>query len=1252
MNRDDAKPNSQRGEAVCFTAGPDGVPFGLGVIHAYLAADREAPSILAGISSGALTAAAMQRCFRELKKTDGKSCEERERARWRWFRKYLSALVESPLEVIWHSIPDVSDILAKRPPIRETALPKGEDAMEWEDREKRHRLEYFLFTKLLSWLFCTRVKVKDLAWLAIAHVRAHESYPSAMAPEWLGLRRMALGLRWAKIAASLLMSVALHPHFFYAGAFRTSEKGSTGPAVRPLFGWTLWLASVSAMALPVAAAALIYAGWFKALAVLLTWAAAAAACMGARFTGPKKDSFAGWVLCATQLHDALINEFYLKLRLFRLFEQDGKDPLVSDDPMPVLLVISPLGEIKKEKRRPGREPQAESRIQVWPSPNGEARLTDALATCLTVPGLFRPQEVAAEEIPGWLGEGFDAKETVEFVDGAVVRKNPLPALFDALKEARARDPHRFNELLSDDLGDYRVHLIYNSPISKKPLPEGYDLSQNGDLKPLPNCIDSAMRGMALAARRDSRLEVWQTNYTSEFQLALERAAPREEVEGCTTRRGALPVLVDEIAPEDELKLENSLIPKESDLLRHAASGCRQTLATLYRSELARLDNPVNCRELLKTVERASLWLKPPGMEKAVPGAPEICRHCTQMVGLSAEERAMAAGESHTSRVQKHILPQSYRENPRAVVCDLPSQGPRIVFLASGGVFRGAFHIGMLAAVRTLDIRPDMVVGASVGTLMGALLGKMNISKSKDAFEGQLNQLVDLFLKVDERVGLTKRLKSAARDLAVRGTTVDLSLYDVRRAVLKGSRADPGYAATGAPSHLIDSISRLLLIPYRDTANIAAQFVAEDVAGSVRQLLVKLRDETVPRLGVGDAVLGAELLELQVRELLYRGRDGASDAARFMRAQPFIEDSLKPMRMAFFGMAVNLNEEWMAMLGSDHEMQEGGYDFVEAALSSSAFPFAFAPRRESQIYPRRGRRDVFYGDGGMFDNLPFLPAVLALGALQQSDLEEQPAEERLRHLRERVACPDLFLVGALDVDPFSEQHIRKQKENKKPTRMIMDIVGRAEELAKNEKIRSFERMTERMDRTIRESVLDEPRTPADGHGEHWRLLDGYVHPAVLPVYPRSERHLNGTFAFCRSMNLDLERVRRSIADGCHETMLSLACAEQEGAPGLRTRAVRHLKTLPQDPRGEEREAYSGQLFRIPHVVRLEQAPESGEDDGRCPFFGIDTFTPEGEPLGRDRIECPFVRAGQKEVFEMCKRDKLGDFWSEDPPATAR
>src|SRR5438105_9783566 len=99
-------------DAVCFTAGAKGAPFAAGVIHAYLAADRPAPKVTAGISMGGLSAAGLERCYRELSKGGG---GDREVLRWSWFRRYLDAITNAPLDVIWNAIPDPVDFFADKP---------------------------------------------------------------------------------------------------------------------------------------------------------------------------------------------------------------------------------------------------------------------------------------------------------------------------------------------------------------------------------------------------------------------------------------------------------------------------------------------------------------------------------------------------------------------------------------------------------------------------------------------------------------------------------------------------------------------------------------------------------------------------------------------------------------------------------------------------------------------------------------------------------------------------------------------------------------------------------------------------------------------------------------------------------------------------------------------------------------------------------------------------------------------------------
>ncbi len=126
----------QRDDAVCFTAGLHGVSFGAGTVHAYLASDRTPPKITAGISVGALTAAVMERCYRELR------ASRTEAARWTWLRRYLSFLLDRPYDVAWHAIPNPSDFVSDLPPVAETGLPTRPDGStdpEWELREARAR---------------------------------------------------------------------------------------------------------------------------------------------------------------------------------------------------------------------------------------------------------------------------------------------------------------------------------------------------------------------------------------------------------------------------------------------------------------------------------------------------------------------------------------------------------------------------------------------------------------------------------------------------------------------------------------------------------------------------------------------------------------------------------------------------------------------------------------------------------------------------------------------------------------------------------------------------------------------------------------------------------------------------------------------------------------------------------------------------------------------------------------------------------
>jgi hypothetical protein len=154
-------------DALCFTAGPKGAVFGAGVIHAWLAADRKPPEVVAGISAGALTSAAMQRSYRALE--GGGDGPDREVRRWTWFRRYLDALSNSPLDILWHAIPDPVDFFADKPPVVDLSCPSA-----LKPEEAAARRHYYILTRLGSWLGHLPVKVNTAALAAITFVRYKE----------------------------------------------------------------------------------------------------------------------------------------------------------------------------------------------------------------------------------------------------------------------------------------------------------------------------------------------------------------------------------------------------------------------------------------------------------------------------------------------------------------------------------------------------------------------------------------------------------------------------------------------------------------------------------------------------------------------------------------------------------------------------------------------------------------------------------------------------------------------------------------------------------------------------------------------------------------------------------------------------------------------------------------------------------------------------------------------------------------------
>jgi predicted acylesterase/phospholipase RssA len=749
------------------------------------------------------------------------------------------------------------------------------------------------------------------------------------------------------------------------------------------------------------------------------------------------------------------------------------------------------------------------------------------------------------------------------VDGGLIRQNPIPALFSYLR-SNPRVARRLEQNKKPAL-----HVVYRVPIEGATGTDGAPKRESGT--DINNIVDVSILSVGLSQRRDTQLEVIQTNFISHLQSHIDADA------GAPPEGRPVAVFADQIAPKEEVSFRNPLNPRREDIMKVVAAGCRRTLETLYRDEVDQLPNAaesveeVDCNSLIHRLRKGE---HAPG---ELPGLPEVCRECSQRLSStsrSAKEIVTAVVGSCPEELGE--AQQFYRSHPT-----LSGESPRLVFVANGGVFRGAFHIGMLGALAGFGIKPDLIVGTSVGTLIGGALGAM-CNWEKEKFK-RLGLLTSTFLHVDEKVALTRTLKTAARELGLRGRSVRLSPRQVKNMMRRGTRADAGFAASGAPPAVVDALSDLLLIPQRETQVIARTFLAGNVTKATHLLLVQMKKETLRRLDIEQAVIGTSLLAQVAEELLTDG----NLALRKVR-QPFKE-------IAYFGTTTNLKSQSPMLLGGYDRYKGSPYDYVEAALASSAFPAVFAPRLESAVFPGSGRTDTFFADGGMFDNLPFLPAIQVLSWAQCGYRQSRGAQLDSRDfLRKRHARPDLMLAGALDVLPESDPQAQGAFDT------LAAICRRSGSLAHNVKIRSFEYGSVQIHKQLRTYLgqsgngLETAVDPGDPPGI--TLADKVVDAAVLPVFPASKAHLNGTFSFCASTGLNRERVQRSIANGCFETLL--AFAEAEKGEGFTAETMRTLFASKNFPRFSPRDSTEPVGKNQCPYFKMEIAKEVRSMD--CPF----------------------------------------------------
>ena len=1172
-------------DAVCFTSGPAGVPFSAGVIHAWLATDRKPPLVAAGISMGAVSAAALQRVYREL---GAAGPDDLEGKRWDWFRRYLSSAVDNPNAAIWNSIPDPVDFFAETPPVRDLSVPP--ELVNAAEEERRH---YYVLTKLGVWLAHLPVRLSTVANIVVAYVRLKEGYGNRLySTIWIG---------WNSVKASLgvCWHVLRSPSRFDEKNFRTRHRSEGRHALfgeiyrqavvlsvlllLVLPGLTLMLSHVllgvrwgSLAFLVVALFSIAFwptIGGVILLCTLLKRGRTEAA--GGKLN---KESFpvsqGKRLLKELDITTALLKPYELKRQIHDLFVMNRpRAPAAgsSDADVKLLAVCAALELIEQVclEERTGKSP---------------FNLADVLTAALAVGGLYPPQRVARANIACSDDLRTNARE-LSLMDGSSVRSNPIPAFFEWCKHpANVATARR----LEDASGKPTLHVVYNVPIepvgnvAKAKPPASVDI------------VESGLQALKLEKRRDTRQEVRQTCFTSRLH-AIRRKLP-DYVEG---PRGPFVVFADEIAPKTDLDLGNMLKPKSGKLIKMVAEGCRATLETLYREDIKNAGGTVTCSAFLTS----HAGRRKPDERGCLSGLPEVCTKCSGFLRYGPEP--------NSARPPVGIL-RSYgglgttdKQDVAQDFYHLDTDKPKVVFLGSGGVFRGAFHIGVLAAMTTVRLYPDLVIGASVGSLMGGALAHMSAGPAENE-AAVLGQLAALFLEVDTRVALTRTLKNASKQLGTRARNVKLAPSELARMVNRGSQADPGYASTGAPPALIDALSYLFTIPHRKTSDIASAFIAGHISEATARFVRQVRKETLASFDIETAIMGASMLAVQARRLLgggvphgsYEEKVAPTPGVHLNTVQPYHQPVTGRKRVSLFSVTSYLNARTSLLLGRDFLTSDPTWEAVNAGLSSSAFPLVFAPRTEADVLPGRGRTDRFFADGGMFDNLPFFPAIEVLSAVQLSSASNGDAGVTQSQVKARAARPNLFISAGLNARPGKPE----------PYDTLFKIIGRAESLSVESKVSTFINGSLK---TVNDLTAIGEHALFDLPDKDLEFLKGAVSARVINISPTDAEHINPTFAFCKSTGLKKERVQSSIADGCFQSLAAF-CDDAHVQSYLRSSA--------EDP---DSVAVVLVPVKLPHGTKPP-------NEKTCPYYASQTGL----------IGCPFLREDSalvNGIFNVCVRD---------------
>jgi predicted acylesterase/phospholipase RssA len=753
-----------------------------------------------------------------------------------------------------------------------------------------------------------------------------------------------------------------------------------------------------------------------------------------------------------------------------------------------------------------------------------------------------------------------------FIDSTNVSSVPMPALLSLLRRQGVNEQ-------STVIHVYRVSPV---PFSRPPA------RQAQQPQTFLNLIDTAFRAVKLRQYRDADLERRLTERYSQVIPAGTASVPYGQGGRKSYRMWVAPIELDLPVGLNARIMFADRTQRRAEILKTIAQGCRAALEVMIADAVKEApadtqdSTTVPCaravrHHLTQCIDddvAGTFGCQPlPGSQAAIgrdasggpdtpPGLWEICQHCKlgeesaaaggcppQQVLVRQEWDNTATSWPHEfdepeerDRTDRHFAaapaqppkPEIIqalgrywpRERRSAGADEPPANRPLVSVLFSGGVFRGVFQVGVVNALSILGVKPDIVAGASVGSITAGMAAQLLcVTAGEHERAEQLARLAAVYLAVD-RVILTDRFADFVRESTIRAAGTRFSLRQADQLFRKYDQPWLVKFDKGA-RQVIGGIERLFYInPYQLRQLVKAARHRRGQRAS--RLGRRLAQQWLDRMNAGEEVLGAEALS-QLIEYFIPTVDHAEYLTRHSEDARTLHGMFAPFLskgVMLLATATNLTNGQLVALGDPFRGSEepGRVDLANALLASSAFPGVFRPRWAPEVFPDTHQIDQFI-DGGVMDNLP-IDAVL--NVLRNASSADPGEGLVVRRPTSDSGAPIPHLAFAASLEPELEAITRSDALSALETYWPA-LRTRAKQLGYNCKLDNY-----------RDAAFEISRL----HDQFQPWLNGVPQQTAinLEIAALKPRWLCGTFAFHPMLGYRRAKQAESIAHGCALTLL--------------------------------------------------------------------------------------------------------------------